>query len=245
MQAGVGSRSRGCKRFFILLAALSIGSFGCGGGTTGTSSVDTFKLLGVTESAQGAPLSETSMSVLSAQDESLLVESQTDISGAFSMDLPQEEEAVIVDVNGVKSSPLKRMLSGESVVSTKLAQKRSGQLLFAESFEVQIRGAERCQAVEILNNQILINPSSVEGSDRNSCIVEFAVRATGLQMESLMGELRTDCQVETVAVAADPQGVLSIDLTEFISSGCSNGEISIAPRNSSLSSAIFKISKLS
>lgn len=224
-----------------LLAICILALVGCGGGTTGTSSGDTFKLVGITESSQRAPLPDTSMSVLSGANDQVLVESQTDRSGDFEMDLPSDEESLIVDVQGTKSAPLKRQLRGEGVVSTKLRQDSAGALSFAETFEVQIDTASLCPALIAEGNQLYQRAEWSQGP-KQSCSVRFMVRSKDLPTASLEVTGKSNCDVTIQSSSAEPDGTLSVDVADLLNSGCRSAELVVSANGSALLSATFPLS---
>jgi hypothetical protein len=222
-----------------VLAGVLLIANGCGGGTTGTSPGESFKLVGVTESSNQAPLPDTSMSVLSASDEELLLESQTDRNGDFSMELPSEEESLVVDVQGTKSAPLKRQLRGTSIVSTKLRQDQTGALSFRETFEVQIESESLCPLL-IADGNTLYQRAAFDRETGGSCLVTFLVRTKDLGLENVQTEVRSQCEVTIQAGTAQSDSVV-VDVAPLLATGCSRGEILVSMKGSSLQSAVFPI----
>lgn len=222
------------------LVALLLISAGCGGGTTGTSSGETFKFVGVTENAQRAPLADIEMSVLSGVTDQVLVESLTDQNGDFAMDLPSDERTVLVDVQGSKSTPLKRQLIGESVVSTKLRQDEVGALTFIETFEAQVDVASLCSALEVEGDRIY-RRSEQDGPTGESCLIRFLVRSKDLPLATVRATVRTECpvSVEPARVAADE--TISLNVASLLNAGCDRSEIIVSASGSSLPSAVFSV----
>lgn len=225
----------------VALVASVLGGSGCGGGTTGTSPSETFKLVGITEGPQQSPLPDTSMSVLSGADDQLLIESQTDRNGDFAMELPSDEQSLIVDVQGVKSAPLERRLLGEGIVSTKLRQDGGGALSFAETFEVQIDKDALCPALIAQGDQISQHTEWNSAIDQ-SCPVRFLVRSRDLPISTVQVSLQSECDVSIQSRSAEPDGTLAIDVAELLNSGCERAEIIVSARGSSLLSAVFSLS---
>lgn len=209
----------------------------CGGGTTGTSPTDSFKLIGITENSENNALPTTSMLVVSGTNDTVLVDSQTDSSGNFSMELPGDESSLIVDVQGTRSTPLTRSLLGSSIVSTKLSQDSAGALSFDETFEVQIDSSRLCEALEADRNQISwAGPAIPE-----SCPVTFNVRTTGGDSSSIQATLRANCEVSIASTNADSTGTVSIDIAPALAARCGTIEITVSWVDSSLQGAVFPV----
>ena len=220
------------------LVALILTSSGCGGGTTGTSSGESFKFIGITENAERAPLADTEMSVLSGGDDQVLVESQTNRNGDFAMDLPSDEESLVVDVQGTKSAPLERQLAGESIVSTTLRQDEVGALSFTETFEVQVDSATLCPALVAEGNRIY-QRSGQNGGAEQSCFVRFLIRTKDLPLATVQASARTDCAVSIQPVRVAPDETISVDVARLLDSECNNSEIIVSANGSSLQDAVF------
>lgn len=224
----------------ICIAIVASAATACGGGTTGTSPTDSFKLIGITENAQSNPLAETSMSVVSASNNNVLVDSQTDSNGNFSMELPADEPSLVVDVVGSRSTPLVRELLGSSIVSTKLVRDSSGFLSFSETFEAQIDRAQLCQALSADGNQLISNGLAVP----STCPVTFNVRSSYGNPSSIQATLRSDCEESVIARSnANNGGALSIDVAQVLAAGCGGIEITVSQSGSALQGAVFLVLK--
>lgn len=219
----------------LIIAALVLG--GCGGGTTGTSSTGGFQLVGVTEDVKRAPIPSTSMNVLSGSSNEVLLASQTDSTGRFSMELPSDESSLIVDIQGTRSAPLVRTLPGQTIVSTKLAQDSSGAVSFSETFEVQIDTSRLCPALETENNQLFQNTEPIP----SECPVTLLVKTNGAPMSELRGLVRSQCDVRIAEASASNSGVITLDLAPVLSSQCGSIEIVVSRVSSSLQSAVFPV----
>lgn len=229
-----------CAAFWLAALGLSVIVGGCGGGTTGTSSGDTFKLLGVTESSEQSPLTDTAMSVLSATNNEVLVESQTDQNGDFAMDLPSDEESVVVDVSGTRSAPLKRQLNGTGIVSTKLRQDNQGSIAFAETFEAQVDTARLCSVLEVQGTQLFQRADFVHSAGTR-CLVPLRVRSQGISASTVQSSIRANCEVTIQSSGAQQGDTLDVDVAGFLNTGCSRVDIVLTAMGSSLSSAVFSI----
>ena len=238
--AGIRSIYNWRRAGLAALVALILASSGCGGGTTGTSPGESFKFIGVTENAERAPLPDTEMSVLSGADDQVLVESQTDRSGDFAMDLPSDEESLVVDVQGTKSAPLQRQLIGESIVSTKLRQDEAGSLSFTDTLEVQVDSGSLCPALAVEGNQIY-QRSEQSGGEEQSCFVRFFIRTKDLPVSTVQASVRTDCSVSIEPVRVAPDETISVDVASLLNSGCKNSEIVVSANGSSLQDAVFSL----
>jgi hypothetical protein len=222
-----------CRLFFVVALVLA----GCGGGTTGTSSTGGFQLVGVTEDAKRAPIPLTSMNVLSGSSNEVLLASQTDSTGRFSMELPGDETSLIVDIQGTRSATLVRTLPGQSIVSTKLAQASSGAVSFSETFEVQIDTNQLCPALETENNQLFQNAEPLP----SECPVTLLVKTNGTPISALRGLVRSGCNVRIAESKVGNSGVITLDLAPVLSSQCGSIEIIVSRVNSPLQSAVFPV----
>lgn len=230
-------------RRYLALLTFSLVVLGCGGGTTGTSPSDTFKLVGGTENAQQNALPRTEMSVVSGTSDQILVESETDTNGAFAMELPAGEDSLIVDIQGVRSSPLERELLGPSIVSTILRQDQTGSLSFPQTFEAQIDTSNLCEALTSDGNTLYIL-SDRQGEFAESCTVRLRVRSKGSTDLILKATLQSSCTDARQPVLANPDDTISIDLSPIINSGCEEAEIVVSSDEQSLSDAVFPIIKV-
>jgi len=210
---------------------------GCGGGTTGTSPTGGFQLVGITEDAKRAPIASTSMSVLSGTGDNLILESQTDQNGDFTMELPNEEAGIIVDVQGTRSTPLMRKLQGTSVVSTKLSQNASGALAFADTFEVQVDPSRLCRSLETENNQIVQTTEIVD----TECPVTLVVRSSDANYASIEASVRSGCADRTVSSRASSAGDITINLAPVLTSRCDRIEIVVSRVDAPLREAVFPV----
>ncbi len=230
------------RQLCLALLALTLTALdGCGGGTTGTSSGDTFKLVGVAEDAQRATLPRTEMSVASGATNQILVNSETDERGTFSMQLPGEEESLVAEVGGVRSTPLSRKLLGPSIVSTTLRQDSVGALTFEETFEAQVDGGALCPSLR-LDGTTLYMLSDQLGDSSQSCPVQLLIRSQGIPDARLEATLRSRCAETNQSTLANPNDTVSLDLTPLIRSGCQEAEIRISTTSGlSMVSAVFPI----
>jgi hypothetical protein len=240
MQAGVGGPTNHLQGRIAALVGFLLVSGGCGGGTTGTSPGESFKLLGVTESSNQAPLADTSMSVISGSDEEVLLESQTDSNGDFSMELPEREESLVVDVQGTKSALLERQLRGTSIVSTKLRQERSGALSFGETFEVQVDPTNLCPLLIVEGNH-LYQQADVDQVTGPSCLVTLVIRTKEAAAANVEADVRSECDVNILPSSTASSSAIVVDVAPLLTSGCSKGEIVVSMRGSRLRAAVFPI----
>jgi hypothetical protein len=238
MQATGLKRIHNWQTRAAVIVVLILASVGCGGGTTGTSSGDTFKFIGITEDAVRAPIADTEMSVRSGGNNQILVESQTDRTGDFAMDLPSDEESLVVDIQGTESAPLERQLLGESIVSTKLRQDDAGALSFTETFEVQVDTAGLCAALQVEEETIYQRSDPNDGAGQ-PCIIPFNVRAKDLLPSTIQASVQTDCAVSIQPAGVAPDGTISVDVASLLNSGCNNSEIIVSVIGSSLRDAVF------
>jgi hypothetical protein len=221
----------------LLLSALITG---CGGGTTGTSSTDEFKFAGVAKSASGQPLSSTAMTVRSAGDDAELLQSATDSSGQFAMDLPASESSVVVAVGEARSAPLVRSFNGASVLSTEMVSTSAGDLEFQGTFEVQIDSANLCSALTAFGNQLYQQAPLSAGE----CVAAFSISSGESSAKNFSAAISGDCQASNVGnPLTDPQkgAQILIDLAPYLQAGCSRFEVVISHRASTERAASFAV----
>lgn len=221
----------------LLLGAMITG---CGGGTTGTSSTDEFKFAGVAKSASGQPLSGTAMTVRSAGDDSELLQSATDSSGQFVMDLPASESSVVVAVGEARSAPLVRSFNGASVLSTEMVSTSAGDLEFQGTFEVQIDSATLCPALTPYGNQLYQQAPLPAGE----CVVAFTISSIELSTKNFTAAITGDCQASDVAkpvTDSQKDSQLLVDIAPYLQAGCTTFEIAISHRNTAKRSASFPV----
>jgi hypothetical protein len=193
--------------------------------------------VGITEDAKRAPIASTSMSVLSETGDNLLLESQTDQNGDFTMELPNEEAGIIVDVQGTRSAPLIRKMQGASVVSTKLSQDAAGTLAFADTFEVQIDSSRLCRSLETENNQIIQATETVDAE----CSVTLVVRSNEADYASIEATVRSACADRTIKSSATNDGDITINLAPVLTARCDRIEIVVSRVGSQLRGAVFPV----
>ncbi len=207
-----------------LTSTLLIACCGCGGGTTGTSSTGELKILGTSQNAFGTPISETPMTIYSADSNEELLASQTDEQGIFEMSLAPEEQSVTVEISGQRTAPLVRSYSGSSVLSTTLVQTSDGRLTFGTGFEVQIDSSSLCPGASTTGNSLNISEEQIAGS----CGISIQATSHGDTPLVISGEVRSDCgnisQV-TDGTVASSDGVLQLSLAAASSEGCVPREI--------------------
>jgi hypothetical protein len=167
------------------------------------------------------------MSVASAATSENLVDSGTNDNGDFSMELPADEEAFVVDVEGVGSTRIARQQRGVGTISSKLAVTSAGALVAEDVFEAQPLGSALCESLTLNGNAIVVS-----GDVGNaSCKVAFSVASRSLPLTSFRGDLVASCAGLTEPIGsagASAQGVITLDLNDAFARGCSNIKISIA-----------------
>lgn len=214
------------RRVLLVISTTSIILCGCGGGTTGTSSTGELKLLGTSQTASGAPITDAPMTVYSAQSDDELLASQTDERGAFEMSLPASEEALVVEVAGKKTTPLVRSYSGSSVLSTNLLQEASGNIRFSSVVEVRIDTDSLCSALNADGNSLII----VKQSQGARCELSLDTSSQGNHALRISGEVRSMCSGEervTDSNTAHSDGSIRLAVDLSNTSACSPREIVI------------------
>lgn len=223
----------------LSVMALWLLGIGCGGGTSGTSPIprESFRLVGVTEDAQRAPLREASMSVISGSNDDLLLDSETDARGSFAMELPGDEPSLVFEVGGTRSTPLKRQLLGPSIVSTKLTQNSSGGLSFEDTFEAQVDPSSLCSSLETQANEIIQNAEPIP----STCPVILRIRSEKIPTATIQATLSADCLASPISASPNTSGAIVIDLAAVLGNGCSNTEIAVSATNTELPEATFPV----
>jgi hypothetical protein len=216
---------------------LALGMFiGCGGGTTGTSSSDSVQFSGFAEGADGVRAARLSMTVTSAATSENLVDSGTDDAGDFSMELPADEEAFVVDVEGVGSTRIARQQRGVGTMTSKLVVTSAGALVAEDVFEAQALATALCASLTASGSTIVVSGDVGEAP----CKAAFSVASQSVPLTSFRGDLIGSCagSIETISSAgASAQGVITLDLNDAFARGCSNIKVSItSPRAPGLKS---------
>jgi hypothetical protein len=229
----------GVYALLALFAAMLLLS-GCGGGTTGTSSTGELKLLGVSQSASGRPLIDAPMSVFSATSDEELLSAQTDSRGDFEMSLPPEESALVVELEGRRTSPLVRAYSGSSVLSTVLYEGAQGDVGFQSSLEAKVDDARLCSSLQAADNRLVV----IGEIGVSPCTVAIEISAVGLDTTTVQGEVRSVCggiSRVTDSAVASVEGVLLLDVAPSFQLGCESAELAIFTRGSRLKSIVIPI----
>lgn len=198
----------------------------CGGGTTGTSSSDSLRFSGFAQDADGARAARLSMSVTSTATNENLVNSGTNDSGDFSMELPAEEQAFLVDVDGVGTTAISRQQRGVGTMASKLSVTSAGALVAEDVFEAQPIGSTLCASLSLSGSAIVVSGDVGEAP----CKVAFGVASRSLPLNSFRGDLVASCAgtAETISSAgASSQGTITLDINEAFARGCSDITVSI------------------
>lgn len=227
LKYGRGSDSDALALIRAGVITLAIGIFiGCGGGTTGTSSSDSLQFSGYAEGADGLRAARLSMSITSAATSENLVDSGTNDSGDFSMEIPADEAAFVVDVEGVGTTQIARQQRGAGTMASKLAVTSAGALVAEDVFEVQALASVLCASLSFNGGSIVVS-----GDVGNApCKVAFGVASTSLPLSSFRGDLIASCAGSNTTVrsaAASAQGVITLDLNYAFTRGCSDIKVSI------------------
>jgi hypothetical protein len=214
------------------IVALALGILAsCGGGTTGTSSSDSLQFSGFAEGADGVRAARLAMSVTSAATSENLVDSGTDDAGDFSMELPAEEGAFVVDVNGVGSTTISRQQRGVGALASKLSVTSAGALVAEDVFEAQPLASILCASLSLSGSTIVVS-----GEVGNApCKVAFSVASKSLPLNSFRGDLIASCAGSRATIssaAASSQGVIMLDLNIAFARGCSDITVLISSSRS-------------
>jgi hypothetical protein len=224
----------------VLCLCLAISCSGCGGGTTGTSSIGELKFSGVAEDADGTRAGELTMTVRSGGSDEALVDSGTNKNGEFAMDLPASEERIVVEVDGVGSTSIARQQRGDGTMSAKLAVTKEGTLTSRQFSESQVDRSTLCARLEVSGNIIrVVGPVGTE-----PCIVDIIVASEELSLESFTGTVRGVCSGTRTVVQesrAEGDGRLRLDLNRAFLEGCEGLEVVVRSSQTPELASIFVV----
>ncbi len=199
----------------LMPAALSLALLACGGGTTGTSPT-VVKLSGTARDQNGAGISDTSMTVLSAPSGEVLVASSTDSVGSFDMTLPSSETTLDISLEGATPLAFRRSITESSAAFVSLAVDSSSKESFlASQVEARVVGSS-CQ-------NITSTPFSVDAT-----AVADVQSTCEVQIQVSTGEVNTAASVVAVSGQCEPGGGRT-DLAVTESNGQETVSIDIAP----------------
>jgi hypothetical protein len=226
------------RTIFSLLLLVSVAS--CGGGTTGTSATDSVKFAGYAQTANGERASGLSMSVQSATTNQTLVNSGTDDSGDFSMTLPSDEDAFVVDVKGVGTTTISRKQRGAGTMASTLAVTNSGALVATDFFEAQIDASSLCASLTANGDELIVSGDVGTGP----CPVTFTIASQQLSLNSFRADVEGVCdgtrQLVTSARSSSA-GTVTVDLNEAFARGCGDVQVSISSVKAVGLTSIFSV----
>ena len=226
--------------------------FGCGGGTTGTSSTGELNLQGRVEQISDGPISGANMVVFSADTNVELIASRTDSEGRFNMALPGSEAAVVVELDGERLTPIQRKFSESSVLTTVIVKqsKPNNNPSIGEpsrrffdvqyTFELHIRETSLCPALST-NNNVLYIEQEIETSP---CSIEIEAFSKELGNETFYAELIGICDGNTRPISltnASSTGSMIVDIADARKQGCSSLRISAYSVQASDTRIVFPI----
>lgn len=222
-----------------LIVGSLVASAGCGGGTTGTSPTGAFQLVGVARSTAGTPLSDTDMTVSSANDSAPIGAARTDEQGRFGMALPATTTSLTVTINKKSSSLVPRSLSGSAILSTELVETSTDSVILRQPFEVQVNESTLCSALR-LDGNILYRHGEVPPDD--SCIVPFTLASSTLSPSRFRATISDGCGVtRQTTVRADGAGALAINVAPFVIRGCESFSIVVSHDDADQPGARFSV----
>lgn len=210
--------------------------FGCGGGTTGTSSTGELNIQGRTQKISGAPIGGATMQVFSATSGDELLMSSTDANGKFNMTLPASEQELFIEIDGQRIPELRKHFSDSSVLVTSIVKQSTAtddpnDGNAREFFNVQytsefhINDLKLCESLSTSNNKIYIE-SPINSS---SCAIEIEAFSQDLANDSFYAQLIGVCNGNTSPlsiVRASPSGNMTIDISSAYNRGCKELRIS-------------------
>lgn len=212
----------------------------CGGGTTGTSPTSGLKFLGTARSADGVTISDTPMSVFSGESDETLLDSQTDASGGFSMELPVSESSIGIEVDQRRSPVIMRAFQGASSVSTTMVLDPDGNPSFRNTTEARVRETDLCPAFSTDGNTIVQTEEFV-GDD---CNVTIDIASSDLAIQQFALEVRASCGDEPyvpIYHQIDGGSSISVDLVYELSRTCRDIRVIVSSTESDMRPIEFPI----
>ena len=202
----------------LALSIVTIFIASCGGGTTGTSSTDSVKFAGYAEQANGGRAPFLSMTVSSGMSGEDLEKSGTDADGGFAMSLPSSESSLVIDVDGVGSTTMRRLQQGAGTLSTKLAATGDG-LASELQFEAQVSEHNLCSNLLASGDELTV----VSDDDRVPCPATIAIASQELTLRDFQGSIVAKCasELSTLTTArANADGKVTLDLSGALTGEC-------------------------
>lgn len=229
----------------VVLTCIALGAIGCGGGTTGTSPSESLRFTGFAERADGTRAAALSMTVASAGDQEVLVASGTDSEGEFSMNLPESESDMIVDVAGVGASSITRSQSGDGAMAAKLAVTAQGELNVQQFYEAQIDQARSRCVESIEGTRVTLE---AQQGDTDPCLIVVAVASGQLALSAFEGRVVGSCEDRfgPVSVAQYTAGKgIELDLTQDLIKSCSDLSIEVSSKQAPGLVSVFQVNPAS
>ena len=224
----------------ILFLSLIATVASCGGGTTGTSSTDSVKFAGYAQTANGERAPGLSMSVQSATTNQTLVNSGTDDRGDFSMTLPSDEDAFVVDVTGVGTTTIARTQRGAGTMASTLAVTTSGSLVATDFFEAQIDTSSLCGSLTANGDTLIVSGDVGTGP----CPVTVTIASQQLSLDSFRSNVEGVCdgtpQLITSARSSSA-GTVTVDLGEAFAQECDDVRVIISSVNAVGLTSVFSV----
>lgn len=196
-------------------------SGGCGGGTTGTSPTGGFEFVGLVRSSTGTPVSDTDMTVSSADGTAELATARTNAKGIFSMELPPAVSSLVATVGDKRSQPISRVLPGSGILSTQLVETDAGEFVGRFSFEVKVDQTLLCSAFRSEGNVLYRREELGRGTD---CLIPFLVASPSLVNSRFRATIVSNCgltEVEQDSFRPNSQGKIVVDVGPLLDAGCS------------------------
>jgi hypothetical protein len=201
---------------------------GCGGGTTGTSPTNELKFSGLVQQSNGTPAPSLLMTVRSGLTNDNLLYSGTNEQGEFAMDLPADEESLVIDVQGVGSTTVTRAQRGAGIITAKLQVMPEGGLSTSQLSEAQIDEAVLCSSLAVSGNMLNI----VGDVGQEPCLVVISIASQKLGVAEFEGVLSAVCDntrvdLEAARASQQGQGQIALDLNRAFSRGCEEVKLSV------------------
>lgn len=198
---------------------------GCGGGTTGTSSLgesSAGKLLivGSTQNEAGVPLANTDMAVRSGESEEVLAETKTQAAGDFSVEISGDVPSLVLEMGNLTTPTFERTFTGSGAITTAIAIQPSGTPEFLATLEV--KPSSSCPEITVEGNDFYRKSLPVS----SPCPIALRIATSPLSPSQFGAYLAGDCRESTTStvevlseLSVSPGGLVTLDLAPYLNRG--------------------------